>query len=87
MNPDQAQATVVTAMALTAGVRVADAAVKHSAPPARTLIGLGFSTLVLAAVAMWAPGLAAAMALLVTVSAVFIYGGPVWAQLTKTLGK
>ena len=87
MTPDKAQATVVTAMALTAGVRVADAAVKSTVPPARTLIGLGFSTLVLAALAMWAPALAASLALLVTVSAVFVYGGPVWAQLTKTLGK
>lgn len=87
MTPDKAQATVVTAMAMTAGVRVADAAVKKQAPPARTMIGLGFSTLVLAAMAMWAPALAAALAMLVTVSAVFVYGGPVWAQLTKTLGK
>lgn len=87
MNPDNAQATVVTAMAVTAGVRVADAAMHQEAPPARVLLGLGFSTLVLAAMAMWAPALAAALALLVTTSAVFVYGGPVWAQLTTTLGK
>lgn len=87
MTPDKAQAAVVTSMAVTAGVRVADAAMKKQAPPARVLIGLGFSTLVLAALAMWAPALAASLALLVAVSAVFVYGGPVWAQLTTTLGK
>lgn len=87
MTPDKAQATVVTAMTVTAGVRLADAAVKKQTPPARVFIGLGFSTLVLAALAMWAPALGASLALLVTASAVFVYGGPVWAQLTKTLGK
>lgn len=87
MTPDKAQATVVTAMALTAGVRIADAAVQHQAPTARVFIGLGFSTIALAALAMWAPALAASFALLVTASALFVYGGPVWAQLNKTLGK
>lgn len=85
MTPDKAQAGVVTAMAFTGAVRVADSAIKGSAPPARSLIGLGFSTLVLAAMAMYAPALAASLALLVATSAAFVYGGPVWAQLTKTL--
>lgn len=87
MTPDKAQATVVTAMAMTAGLRVASSAVDHQTPTARTLIGLGFSTLVLAAMAMWAPALAASLSLLVLSTSAFVYGGPVWAQLTKTLGK
>lgn len=87
MTPDKAQSAVVTAMAVTGGIRVASSAINHQAPPARTLIGLGFSTLVLAAMAMWAPALAASLALLVATSAAFVYGGPVWAQLSKTLGK
>lgn len=87
MTPDKAQAAVVTAMAITAAIRVAGSAANHQAPPARALIGLGFSTLVLAAMAMWAPALAASFALLVAASAAFVYGGPVWAQLSKTLGK
>jgi hypothetical protein len=87
MTPDKAQSAVVTAMAVTAGLRVAASAIDHQAPPARTLIGLGFSTLVLAAGAMWAPELAASMAVLVLATSAFVYGGPVWAQLSKTLGK
>jgi hypothetical protein len=87
MTPENAQGTVVTAMAVTGGIRVASAAIAQQTPPARVLIGLGFSTLVLATLAMWAPALAASLALLVAVSATFVYGGPLWAQLTKTLGK
>lgn len=87
MTPDKAQSAVVTAMAVTAGIRVANSAVGGTAPPARVLIGLGFSTLVLAAMAMWAPALAASLSLLVAASAAFVYGGPVWSQLSKTLGK
>lgn len=87
MTPDKAQSSVVTAMAVTAGLRVASSAIEHHAPTARTMIGLGFSTLVLAALAMWAPALAASLALLVLATSAFVYGGPVWAQLTKTLGK
>lgn len=87
MTPDKAQSGVVTAMAITAGIRVTSSAINHQTPTARTLIGLGFSTLVLAAMAMYAPALAASMALLVVTTSAFVYGGPVWAQLTKTLGK
>ncbi len=87
MTPDKAQSAVVTAMACTAAIRVGSSAIDKQAPPARTLIGLGFSTLVLAAMAMWAPALAASLALLVAATSAFVYGGPLWAQLTKTLGK
>lgn len=87
MTSDKAQATVVTAMAMTAGIRIADSAVNHTVPPARVFIGVGFTTLVLAAMAMWAPALAGSLALLVVATSAFVYGGPVWAQLTKTLGK
>lgn len=87
MTPDKAQSGVVTAMAVTAGIRVAASAINHQAPSARTLIGLGFSTLVLAAMAMYAPALAASFALLIVMTSALVYGGPVWAQLNKTLGK
>lgn len=87
MLPDKAQATVVTSMAVTAGLRVADSAILGTTPSGRVLIGLGFSTLALAALAMWAPALAASLSLLIVMSSMFVYGGPVWAQLTKTLGK
>lgn len=75
---------VVTSVAGTGVVVLASKAARGERPSLRFGVGLGFSALVLAIAAQFAPRLAAAFAVLLFTSSVFVYGGPALAAITRT---
>lgn len=83
MNEQRAQQLVVGSVAATAMVSGANYLVRDETPGMRWIIGVTGSAIGLAIVAMFAPQLAAGLAVLLLATTVFVYGGPVWEAVSK----
>lgn len=82
----RADQLVVGSLAAAAAMAAGNAIV-HGAPPApRQLVGFTFVAVGLSFGAMFAPGLAGGMAVLIAVSAAFVYGQPLWDTITSATG-
>lgn len=78
MNQLRAQELIVGCMATSAVVGVGSALANGEGISARMVFGFGFTTIGLAAGAMFAPGVAGTFAVLVLTSSVFLYGQPLY---------
>jgi hypothetical protein len=83
---DQANAHIVTAIGVSGALVLVKAGAKAEMPPVRTWIGLTFAGVALATLAQSEPNIAGGIALLMLVSAVFVYGGPAWVAISGATG-
>jgi hypothetical protein len=79
---NDAQTVVVTSVAVSGAVVLANDAVRGQVPTIRFGVGLGVSALGLAVMAQFAPRLAQAFAVLLLTTTVFVYGGPALSAVT-----
>lgn len=78
------QTVIVTAVAVSGAVVLANDAATGTRPTVRFAVGLGASALALAVLAQFAPALAQGFAVLLLTTTVFVYGGPALDAITKT---
>ena len=83
MTTDRANGLVLTSLTVSAAlVLVRDAAAKQ-VPEPRFMLGTVVVGLGLAVLAQWAPALAGGFAVLILISAAFIYGGDTWQLISR----
>ena len=83
MNEPRADQLVVGCLAATAAIGAGNAIVAGHAPPARQVVGITFAAVGLSVGAMFAPGIAGGLAVLVLTTTALVYGGPVWDAITS----
>lgn len=81
MNVDQAQEIVVASMATTAVVTSASLLADDRLPGVTVIIGLGASAFLLSVGAQFAPDVAAGIAILIMLTDLFVFAGPLWRAL------
>lgn len=86
MNEDRADQLVVGCLAATAAIAAGNAVVAGTAPAPRQLVGLTFAGLGLAVGAMFAPGLASGLAVLMLTTTALVYGGPLYDAVSSVTG-
>lgn len=74
----RADQLVVGCLAATAAIGVGNAVVSGTPPAPRQLVGLTFVAVGLGVGAMFAPGLAGGVAVLVLTTTALVYGRPLW---------
>jgi hypothetical protein len=79
----RADQLVVGSLAAAAAMAAGNAIVNGAPPAPRQIVGFTFVAVGLSVGAMFAPGLAGGMAVLVAVSAAFVYGQPLWDTLSS----
>ena len=84
MNVTDAQTVVVTGVAISGAVVLANNAATGTRPTIRFGVGLGFTALTLSVLAQFAPRLAQALAVLLLTTTVFVFGKPTLDAITKT---
>lgn len=81
---NDAQTVVVTSVAVSGVVVLANDAVTNKTPTVRFGVGLGATALALAVMTEFTPRLAQSFAVLLLTTTVFVYGGPALAAISKT---
>ncbi len=79
----RSQQLIVGCLAGTAVVATASSLAEGEGPSGRILVGTAFAGLGLATLNMFAPEVAGSFAVLMLVSAVFVYGGPAISAVTS----
>jgi hypothetical protein len=85
MTVDKANASIVTALGVSGALVLVKAGASADMPPARTWIGLSFAGVALSVMAQSWPDLAGGIAMLLVITSVFVYGGPAWTAISKSL--
>lgn len=86
MGQLRAQELVVGCLAATAAVSATSTMAEGDVPGMRLVVGLAFTGMGLATVAMFAPDLAGGLAVLILTTTVFVYGKPLMDAVTTITG-
>jgi hypothetical protein len=87
MTTERSQGLVITAFAVSGAlVMIRDIHAKQL-PPARFVVGTTVAAMMLATLAQVLPDLAGGLAMLITVSALVVYGGDAWRILSTAVGR
>lgn len=87
MNTDQAQQLVVGSIAVTGVVTSVSMLADGRMPGLPVVVGLGVTGVVLAVGAQFRPDLAGGLAVLIMVTDVFVFAGPLWRAINGLTGQ